>query len=178
MCGNIGSGKDTVAEGLNHELGYVRLSLALALKEAVHMMFPWVPRCHFFGTQAEKSQLLFVNHEGVEWTGRKLLEVIGDKLRSILSDIWIRAVMEHIDRHPSLATRWVISDVRYPNEFEAIRERDGVVWEVVRTGGPPTERSSHTSDNAWRDVRKDAVLEMPWGHVSDLQRAACELAKR
>lgn len=174
ICGAIGAGKDTAADGLK-SLGYQRLSFASALKEAVATMFPWVPRCHFFGTQAEKAEVLFYTSYGGRWTGRKLLHIVGtDYMRAIMPDIWVRAAMEQVDRHPKKL--WVVSDVRFPNEAQAIRERGGVVWEVIREGGNQ-EVSHHVSDNAYLQLPKDATLRASSGDVTGLQRAAILLAK-
>ena len=174
LCGGIGAGKDTVAASLVNELDYAQFSFARALKEAVATMFPWVPRCHFFGTQEEKAELLFMAR-GVEWTGRRLLEVIGtDHMRAIMPDIWVRAAMEQVDRNPS--TLWVVSDVRFPNEAEAIRQRGGVIWEVIRDSGPQ-ETTGHSSDSAWREMPKHAVLIARSGDLATLREAACQLAQ-
>lgn len=175
LCGDIGSGKDTAAEGLEQGLGYMRLSFAEKLKESVATMFPFIPRCHFFGTQEEKAQLLFVGDDGTEWTGRRLLEDVGQHMRGIMADIWVRAAIYQVKMNP-LIEWWVVSDVRHPNEFEAIRRHGGVVWEVVRVGGAEAEQSDHVSDNAWRAERKDATLRVKSGDVRGLREAACRLA--
>jgi hypothetical protein len=167
LCGAIGAGKDSVADVLARDLGYKELAFATALKEAVATMFPWVPRCHFFGTQEEKAQTLFQGTQ--RWTGRKLLEYFGtDCGRAILQDIWVRAAMEQIDRRPDKL--WVVSDVRFPNEAQAIRDRGGIIWEVVKTGGV-TEHTGHVSDMAWKEIRKDAYVVARAGDMEGLRRA-------
>ena len=177
LCGAIGSGKSSAADGLVEGLGYQRLSFAKALKESVAMMFPWIPRCHFFGTQAEKAAPLWLDIEGeITWTGRKLLETIGQYLRDIMPDIWIMAAMEKMERHPGQL--WVAHDVRFHNEAAAIRDRGGVVWEVVRNGGEPAEHSPHISDNTYQQLRKDGTLTARDGDVEGLKRVACKLARR
>jgi hypothetical protein len=176
LCGDIGSGKDTVAYALQKHLGYEPISFAFALKDAVSSMFPWVPSRHFFGTQEEKAELLFVGGVDQEWTGRKLLEEVGQHMRGIMPDIWIKAAMEQVDRN--LAYPWVVTDVRHVNEIQAIRSRRGVIWQVVRTGGAPAERTGHVSDEAWRIATKDAILQARSGDVAGLQAAAVEQAQR
>jgi len=174
LCGDIGAGKDSAAAGLVEELGYARAAFANQLKETVAKAFPWIPPCHFFGTQEEKAMVLFVS-EGQAWTGRKLLEVIGQHFRDLFPGVWVRAAMEHIDRSQE-SLNWAITDVRHPNEFEAIRKRGGVVWEVVKVGGPPAERTGHISDQAWRTVPRDATLVAEFGDLEGLKEAAVALA--
>jgi hypothetical protein len=41
ICGPIGSGKDTIADILIKERGYIKLSFASALKDAVSAIFGW-----------------------------------------------------------------------------------------------------------------------------------------
>ncbi len=173
ICGDIGSGKDSAAAALEERLGYVRMGFADGLKEWVADAFPWVPRCHLFGTQAEKSQTLYVA-DGIHWTGRKLLEHLGEAARQAYPDVWISQVMTRIDS--SDPWRWVIPDVRHPNEFQAIWDRNGVVWEVVKVGGPVVEKSTHVSDNAWRRISKDATLTVHYGELEVLGALAMSLA--
>jgi dephospho-CoA kinase len=41
ICGHIGSGKDTIADILIKEKGYIKLSFASSLKDAVALIFGW-----------------------------------------------------------------------------------------------------------------------------------------
>jgi hypothetical protein len=90
-------------------------------------------------------------------------------MRSILPVIWVRAAMYEVDQDRERL--WVVSDVRFPNEAEAIRERGGVIWEVIRDGGPQ-ETTGHSSDQAWREMPKDAILIAASGDVAGLQAQA------
>jgi hypothetical protein len=77
----------------------------------------------------------------IEWIGkspRQLLQLLGTEFGRgmIRSDIWIRRAMLDVDSFlAGAATECVvITDVRFDNEAEAIRERDGLIFEVVRPG--------------------------------------------
>jgi len=174
ICGEIGAGKDTVAKALAQELGYVTVAFADRLKDVAAQAFPWIPCEHFYGTQEQKAQTLFVAN-GQTWTGRKILEKIGQDLRDIHSGVWLLSLMMFIDETDGL---FVIPGIRHPNEFEAVRARGGEVWEVRRLGGPPAERSDHVSDSAWRELRKDAVLSVRHGDLDSLRKMAVKLAQR
>lgn len=174
ICGDIGAGKDTVADALEMRLGFIQEAFADRLKAWVASVFPWVPGCHFIGTQEEKAQTLYVV-DGITWTGRKLLEHLGEAARAAYPDVWVKPVMDRIDA--SDPWHWVISDVRHPNEFQAIWARGGVVWEVVKISDRPAERTGHISDVAWRTMRKDATLTARQGEVDALKDLAVRLAK-
>lgn len=98
-----------------------------------------------------------------EFTPRLLLQYIGtDLFRSkINTDIWVNALfadynplytMKEIDRSTMARTEvdhlvhptWIISDVRFPNEVEAIKDRGGI---VVRINRPPYERFKSNNPN-------------------------------
>ena len=176
LCGGIGAGKDTVAEMLSSNLGYHSLAIADLLKAIVAAAFPWVPRCHFCGTQEEKSGVLFVEN-GQTWTGRRILEDIGQHFRTVHCDVWIRAAMMQVDEGviTGLLPRWVIPGVRHENEFKAIHARGGEVWEVRCIDGP-LGRSDHISDNAWRNLPKDAIIEAMRGDIPGLWKAVMSKA--
>lgn len=87
-------------------------------------------------------------------TYRELLQRVGTEgmRNNVDSDVWVRAlfaefkpcseVITSYDR----ASKWIISDVRFPNEADAIKERGGYMIKVVRTEwvSCKDERSGYT----------------------------------
>jgi hypothetical protein len=78
---------------------------------------------------------------------RRLLQVLGtDFGRKMLGeDVWVKMIMDKLNYED----RVVISDVRFPNEAEAIRKLGGSVWRINRrnhsaVNGHPSE---HAMDN-------------------------------
>jgi hypothetical protein len=71
---------------------------------------------------------------GTDW-GRELVH----------PDVWVRLAMARVDRVAALTRRDVFSicGTRFPNELQAVRERDGEVWWIDRPGiePPPPHRS-------------------------------------
>ncbi len=51
---------------------------------------------------------------------------------------------------------WIITDVRFINEAQAIRDRGGLVWEVIRPG--VTCNDSHMSENSMKDWVYDFTI--------------------
>ncbi len=208
ICGDIGSGKDTVADLLIEEFGFARASFAGPLKEWVLSLVEplGVEHRHIFGTQADKVEpllMLFARVKGVittdgspgqdpvPWTGRALLEYFGtDVGRNIHPDIWVkRMVNNHLALKFAFGTagRTVVPDVRFANEFAAIRELGGEIWRthlvVPHTKGcgralivactcGSIETTGHVSDNEWRTEQFDRILKAPKPGVTLLQEQA------
>ena len=67
----------------------------------------------------------------------------------------------------------VISDVRFPNEVEAIKAAGGKVWRILRpTSGLVGVAGQHSSEHSlddWADDRFDAVLNNQNGPLEDLR---------
>lgn len=142
IAGFIGSGKDTVADYLTNIHHYRRDSFANTLKDAVSIVFGW-DRVLLEGKTQESREW---REQVDEWwanrlkiphlTPRWVLQNWGtDVLRQgFHDDIWI-ASLENKLRHTK--DNVVISDVRFPNEVNAIRKSGGKVIRIKR--GPEPE---------------------------------------
>ena len=178
LTGDVGSGKDVVGSLLVEEFGFVRYSFAEPIKEWVLSLVEPLgvePR-HIFGANDETKQadmaeplemLPPLNARIIPeyWTGRSLLEYLGtDVARSIHPDVWVqRFVRQYYAPH-----RTVITDVRYPNEFAAIRKLGGVVWRT-RLDVDHDSRGSGwfcPADKDWRNACACGAIEST-GHASD-----------
>lgn len=157
FIGAIGAGKSAAADVLLAR-GYRTLSFAAPLKEMVAgfcRKYFGISPLHFTGNQEWKSRPIPALG-GV--SGRRVLELVGtDGWREAYPDVWIDA---------SFATcapeaYYVIEDVRYLNEAEAIRRRGGRLIQIHRRGHSP-ERTGHASDNEWPLIKPDYI-----GHIAD-----------
>jgi hypothetical protein len=83
-------------------------------------------------------------------------------------DVWVDALYsDHKD-----AAGLVVTDVRFPNEAEAVAKRGGVMIRVERPGVGPTKDKhgrAHVSETALDDWPFDHVLVND-GSVDDLHR--------
>lgn len=172
LCGDIGAGKDTVANYLHRQYSYAYMQFAYKLKMVALDVFMslGLQHRHVFGTQEDKNEPIpsIVDAAGVPRTGRSILEWLGTEgFRSIDPDVWVKHVMAQVDSFPG--SGFVFNDVRFPNEFAAIRKRGGVVWEVTKVGGPDHDgRTGHASDEAWREEPKDGHLVARFGDLEAL----------
>ena len=127
VCGLIGSGKGTVADMLVAEHGFVKVSFADKLKDAVSEMFSW-PRDMVEGDTnesrewREKVDEFWTEETGRTITPRLVLQEFGTEcMRAGFYDgIWVSLVKKRILDNPT--TNFVIPDTRFPNEIKMIQE--------------------------------------------------------
>ncbi len=174
LCGEIGSGKDTVAEYLVEAHGYTFISFAGKLKRVAADVFNLdAAQMSGVNSQAGKAEAIphVVDASGEPRTVRKILEWLGTEgFRTVDPDVWVKYAMREVDGLTGVGKRWAFPDVRFRNEFEAIRARGGLVWEVVCVGGPD-RGTGHRSDLEWRSVPRDNTVAARFGDIEALHRA-------
>ena len=80
----------------------------------------------------------------------KILQILGQLFRDEEPDYWIRALEHSID----VCKNYIVEDVRYPNEFEWIRDcRRGVVGRVVR----PSSRATYSQGRDQKHASETAL---------------------
>ncbi len=174
-------GKDSAAEALVRDLGFVRRSLADPLKELALGSDPLV-------TASARTVNVNVGHgrlawivKGLGWEGakdtypevRKFLQNLGVSARQNFGDeFWIDRLWAWAMKHD--VERLVVPDVRFLNEAEAIQEAGGKVIRINRPGHHATGHISETELATWTgwDQEFDNNAE-----VADLQRAVTAWAK-
>lgn len=140
FVGFIGSGKDTAADYLVNFHGFRRDSFANTLKDAVAAVFGW-DRTLLEGRTAEsrawRDQVDFwwSNRLGKQITPRWVLQYWGTEVlrNHFHDDIWIASLENKLRKTKD---NIVISDVRFPNEIEAIHNAKGLVVRVKRGPDP------------------------------------------
>lgn len=92
--------------------------------------------------------------EEVPMTVRDFLQKLGtDGLRDGLHEnTWVNALMADY----TIKTNWVITDTRFPNEAEAIKQRDGVILNITNPNVSPVNR--HVSETALDGYPFDHVI--------------------
>jgi len=128
-------GKDTAADILVRRARYCRVGFADALKEMALDVFPTLrDRVGTWGWDRVKT-----TDPGV----REMLQRLGVAAREHLGEnVWVEAVFSNMDP----GGRYVISDVRFPNEAERILAAGGVVYRIDRPGVGPA--NGHVSEMA------------------------------
>ena len=84
-----------------------------------------------------------------EITNGRLLQLIGEGLRtSVDADIWVKVLQRRISDVSSTLSQniWVIDDVRFPNEIQAVQDAGGVVYQIRRNADKTTETGRDPND--------------------------------
>lgn len=162
-------GKDTLASYLAGELGCGQLRFASALKSAAHEAFVHygLRAGHFYDT-AEGAPLRTVPLPGVGKSPVELWVQTGEALKGVCPTVWLDRVMQSINP----GSWWVISDLRFPAEAQAIRDAGGAT--VLVLGRNPV---IHGSDRALDDWKWDYTVRN-YGSLEDLRDSARVLARK
>lgn len=143
ICGKAGSGKTAVADHLIKKYGYERYSVADEVKRIAVRLFK----------MKEKD--------------RKLLQDIGFQMRAIRPSIWIDFLVDQIKGKD----RVVVDDIRYPNEYQALKREGFKIVRVAadrevcikrlteRDGTAAIERLDDESETAMDNVKIENVLD-------------------
>lgn len=158
LAGYAQSGKDTTGKILVEEHGFERLAFADALRDILYALNPVVHGDDHIIPSVWDVQGC-VDAKGWEWakahtTARVLLQRLGTEAgRNVLGEnVWVDACMRKVKPGGS----YVITDVRFPNEVDAVRKRGGELWRIIRPGGRPA--NDHVSETAIADVREDITI--------------------
>jgi hypothetical protein len=167
IAGGMGSGKDTFGKMLQKHLDkdYEIVKFGYAVKQIASIILN-VPVERFEDEDFKKAWL------GEEWenhvlpfeepyTVRILLQRIGTEAGRYMlhPDIWVNNLFNKFANH----SYWIITDLRFPNEFEAIKKRGGYTIKIVR--GVGYDDSQHISERALDNHNFDLVVH----NIGDLE---------
>lgn len=139
VVGFIGSGKGTVGEILVKEYGFIAESFAKPLKDAISIIFNW-PRNLLEGDTKESREW---REQVDEWwskqlgwsvTPRAVLQKMGTEAgRNVFgAPLWTSSLIARLDP----VKNYVITDVRFANEIDTIRNAFGEIIRVKRGPEP------------------------------------------
>lgn len=166
LAGPKRSGKDTAARYLCEQHGFLSTSFAAPLRSFC---------CDTLGIDFD--ELDATKEQTVPWldgvSPRSFMQLAGTEFgrHLIHPELWVRSAMQRIERCPTAP--WVLSDVRFPNEARAIRDRGGLVLRMngrgelgdrhVSEDPLPAALVDHEIDNSgsqeWLQEQLDAALE-------------------
>jgi hypothetical protein len=183
LIGFIGSGKDTVADMLVNDHGFMRESFAGTLKDAVASIFGWDRDMLEGKTKEAREQRDIVD----QWwaarlaiphlTPRWILQQWGTEVGRVgfHTDIWIASLENKLRK---TTENIVVSDCRFPNELALVKNAGGIIiW--VKRGSLPSwydlavnaatgdthaaaelyRLGVHASETAWCGSESDIVID-------------------
>jgi hypothetical protein len=140
VTGLIGSGKDTVADYLCTFHGFKRVSFAASLKDAVSAVFGWDRELLEGSTKTsrewrEQTDIWWSTRLQMDITPRWVLQYWGTEvlLNNFHKDIWVASVENKLRQSKD---NIVITDCRFINEVNAIKNAGGTTMRVVRGKQP------------------------------------------
>jgi hypothetical protein len=150
LSGYAQSGKDTVADILTAKYGYKRVAFADPIRKLLYELNPHLSKHH--------SLQEFVDEYGWDIAKktsevRSLLQNLGVAARKVIGEsVWVDAAFHQMNG----SCNYVITDVRFENEADKVREFGGEVWRVKRPGVEAV--NGHISEHALDGYKVDRIL--------------------
>jgi hypothetical protein len=157
LTGRMRSGKDTFASRLVAEHGFTRLAFADALKSSILEIDPIAVADGGLGPIGLSKLVSEMGWEEAKSIPevRRLLQAYGVAIRNLDADFWVRVVMTQAQALLTAGRSVVITDVRFPNEADAVLAfSEGRLGMVVRPGLPAD--NLHISETALLHYPVDA----------------------
>jgi hypothetical protein len=196
ITGYAGSGKDTLGKAIQYVTATYPIPEFLNLKGALNVAHkagtPWkvmkfadgvrevasilAPRIGLV-TQEDKAKLMPPewNMFGMPMTVREFLQRIGtDAMRNGLHPhVWVNMLMsKYVPAGFGMAgfnyPNWIITDVRFPNEVAAIKQKDGIIVKITRPG---VAVSSHVSESYIADIEADVHVNNSFTELELIEEA-------
>lgn len=184
VLGKARSGKNTFAEILAEELfditkrKFIFMAFAHELKLRVQTEFD-LSYEQLWGNQKEAPDHRYQknNSNNIFWAPREILQEYGELYRKIDYDFWVKSLLRLIDEKEYKNV--IITDVRYPNEADAITKRKGFIIKVTseRDGKEQIHGQDHISETALDNYDNIDFHVTNDGTIQDLRITAKQVAK-
>jgi hypothetical protein len=175
LTGYAGSGKDTLAaEIIRHHPEFRRVAFADKLRDLAMRLNPALPTQPLADTV---GRLGWEDAKNRDDYVRQYLQRLGVACRDVLGeDVWVNAALPPVTAFDPYFTYGgpdiVVTDVRFPNEAVAVKDRGGLVIRIEREGVGPV--NGHTSETAMDMWAADATVQndgTEWDMLGQLYRA-------
>jgi deoxynucleotide monophosphate kinase-like protein len=169
------TGKDSVAKLLIEEFGYQRISFADPLRKMAADVDPYIS---LEGAPDDVVEALFaVTGSSIMARYTVILEVVGYERAKEIPDFrrflqrlgtegvrdnfgqdsWVNKFIANVQGAGPEA-KFVVPDVRFPNEAQTIKDLSGVVWRTERPGYDGGDNPDHPSEANVLKITPDVIL--------------------
>ena len=163
LTGYAQSGKDTVAKILVENYGFTRIAFADKIREFLYETNP------MFDSIAGEPIFVKAKVDRDGWEDakqsphiRRLLQNSGVAARKVFGeDFWVKQALRGI----SFEGNYVITDVRFENEADAIKFSGGYIWRIKRSGVDAV--NNHVSEHEMDGYPVDQIFTNN-GTIDDL----------
>jgi len=171
LIGFIGSGKDTAGDILA-SMGWKRDGFAKPLKDAVAAIFGW-DRVKLDGHTKEDREWRERKDEywskalGKTVTPRLALQWMGTEAgRNVFGeDLWTASCLKRIQDDSK--NNYVVTDVRFNNEIEAINKAGGYLIRISRGEQPPYYFDAVFWNTCYKNIGRDLPESLKNVHLSE-----------
>lgn len=112
------------------------------LKEDICMNMFGLSYLQCYGEDVDKNELVDAYWDGQQLSARDLMQLIGtDLFRKLNNNVWVNALVNKIKKSDHEVV--IVSDCRFPNEVQAIKDNNGLVFRLNRN----PYKSTHISES-------------------------------
>lgn len=153
FTGLAGAGKDTAAAHLQAEHGFVALAFADPINDMLAVLLEAFDVDYAVLHERHLKEQPIPQIPGAP-SARHLKQALGDCMRAIHPDIWVRALahragVQDLPRSAPVHHRLCITDVRYPNEAALVASLGGTVIRLQRPQAAPVRAHSSEEQTAY-----------------------------
>lgn len=161
ITGKAGCGKSTVAGYLKDEHGYVSVSFATPIKQALSSMFGWSMEA-IENREFKENPLLWLGK-----SPRQLMQTLGTEWgrNEVHMDLWVMLAERTINLLQSNCLPVVVPDVRFENEAKMIRKKGGTIFHIKRYMDSALD--NHASEQGVIVDSRDKII-LNQGSLTDL----------
>ena len=160
FSGKMGSGKDYIAKEV---VGNYLRTLEI---DFIHMAFGDAIKVHLMATTDVTYESLYIKKTT---DTRKLLQEFGTETRKIYDKIRIKHLNNWIEVYGHRGVKVIlISDVRFPIEYEYIKEKGGIIFRIIAPERTMKKIKEETNEMV-EDIEKISthISEIALDHYSD-----------
>jgi hypothetical protein len=132
LAGKKQSGKSTVANYLIDVFDFHEISWAYPLKEVIGRQLFGLPDEVLYGDSPKREEI----HPTWGMSGRQILQKVGTDLfrNNFDENFWVKVGLSRIMEQQARKNHVVVSDCRFPNELEAIKQFGGFTCKIQKVG--------------------------------------------